>query len=68
MQKCNCSMSISILGDGCHVCNPSFWQELHDEVRYFYRETLSDDLRDNFILIYDDYEDWLMIAEYFTHE
>ena len=29
--KCKCSMSISVLGDGCRYCNPQFYIDLLEE-------------------------------------
>ena len=26
--ECGCSMTISVLGDGCQVCNPEYWAEI----------------------------------------
>ena len=31
MAKCKCSLSISILGDGCSICNPEFYIEIMRE-------------------------------------
>lgn len=32
--KCDCSMSQSVLGDGCSICNPKYWEE-HLELARF---------------------------------
>lgn len=32
---CNCSLRIKLVGDGCAVCNPEFWED--------YNETPGDD-------------------------
>lgn len=67
--SCNCSLRISLLGDGCSICNPEFYSELlleqREEVRIDFREELSFDSRVD--LDWFDYE-FDMVAEYFTHE
>ena len=34
MNKCNCSITTSVLGDGCEICNPEYYIDmLKDEVK-----------------------------------
>ena len=33
MKKCNCSVGIKVLGDGCEVCNPDMAKEIEEQNR-----------------------------------
>ena len=39
MVKCNCSLRIRLVGDGCSICNPSLFKEMKAEFR---RELISE--------------------------
>ena len=30
-KTCNCSFRIKLVGDGCHVCNPEYWEDMRNE-------------------------------------
>jgi len=30
--ECNCPMRIKLVGDGCSICNPEYWEDMLDEV------------------------------------
>jgi len=29
--QCHCSMRIKLVGDGCYICNPEFWEDMLEE-------------------------------------
>lgn len=29
-KECNCSMRIKLVGDGCSICNPEYWEEMRE--------------------------------------
>ena len=31
IKRCNCSMRIKLVSDGCFACNPEYWEEMLDE-------------------------------------
>lgn len=73
LEKCKCSMTIRVLGDGCPVCQPETWarmlQEQLDECRDGWREDIAMEMRHNIMIDIDAFpSDWDMLADYFTHE
>ena len=32
VEKCKCSMTVGVLGDGCSICNPEYWASHEAEI------------------------------------
>ena len=80
VRKCNCSMAISVLGDGCPVCQPEFWKEQESLIKSESFLIVRDEWRED-IAVGMNHPDkhfsvwhpvsgweWDMLADYFTIE
>lgn len=72
MKTCNCTLTQSMFGDGCPICQPETWammNEMWDEdCRQIEREDIAYAFNGKKFAIWDEDEPgaWDVLAEYFT--